>query len=208
MADSEFEYYWSKTLKDLETEPEITVRHVSTSRSTNKQLCEPGNNGVTQVPSHHQTADKNKNTIIRSTSYSKLDFKCRLEKNLVRALLKYKAGIIGSLLLVFTFRFYRSHSTRARKREHKVAKLVSDVLDRLQAQARSSKADSTDKTKPFIGSIQLRDLLLNEENAKIKNTIWERVAKRVELNSNVSRDVLEVHGEIMKVWEWVTDLAK
>lgn len=111
------------------------------------------------------------------------------------------------MFFIFTFRFLRNRSVRIRKREHKVAKLVSAVLDKLQAQARSSKDDSSERTKPFIGSIQLRDLLLNEENAKIKNTIWELVTKRVELNSNVSRNVVEVHGEIMKVWEWVTDLS-
>lgn len=87
----------------------------------------------------------------------------------------------------------------------KVDKLYHEVLKKLQKQNKLSK--SSTEIPPFIGSIQLRDLILSEEdNLSRKLQLWKKVTGKVEHNSNVRFQSIENYGEIMKVWEWVSDL--
>lgn len=85
--------------------------------------------------------------------------------------------------------------------------MVSEVFQRLQRRAGSAKKDSSGLTRPYIGSHQLRDLLLDSEmRFSEKNKIWKDVSKKVERNSNIRSRVIEVFGEVMKVWEWISDV--
>lgn len=57
----------------------------------------------------------------------------------------------------------------------------------------------------FLSTVQLRDVLLADiTDLKRKNSMWQRVVRKLENNNtNVKSSLMEIHGEIMKCWEWV-----
>jgi hypothetical protein len=55
---------------------------------------------------------------------------------------------------------------------------------------------------------QLRDDVLRDEfSAARRKKLWEKVQKKVEVNSNVRSSVKEHNGEIGRVWEWIGSVA-
>lgn len=83
--------------------------------------------------------------------------------------------------------------------------LCKEVLSKLQRQARLSRESS--ELPGYIGSIQLRDLILSDEsNLARKMRLWEAVSRKVDRNTNVSHRLIEIHGEVMKVWEWISNI--
>lgn len=88
----------------------------------------------------------------------------------------------------------------------KIETIYTEVLRKLRKQHSLSK-DSANKIPSYIGSTQLRDLILtNETNLSRKLNLWNKVSDKIENNSNIRYHLMENHGEIMKVWEWITDL--
>lgn len=61
------------------------------------------------------------------------------------------------------------------------------------------------KSAPYLSSVHLRDLLLSDvSNIKYRNYLWNQVSKKVENNNTtVKSSLMEIHGEVMKCWEWV-----
>lgn len=89
------------------------------------------------------------------------------------------------------------------QREEHVRELSDKVFEKLIAKSKEADSDTKGLTTRYIPSIQLRDEELpNHGNAK-RQSLWEDVSKIVEANSNVVSQPKEVHGEIMKVWEWI-----
>lgn len=88
---------------------------------------------------------------------------------------------------------------------HKVETLYREVLSKLQRQARLARESS--QLPAFVGSIQLRDLILgNENNLTTKMRLWEAVSRKVDRNTNVKHQLIEIHGEVMKVWQWISSI--
>lgn len=84
----------------------------------------------------------------------------------------------------------------------KIDILYREVIKKLVNQLKLSQSNNT--IQPYIGSNQLRDLILeHENNLSVRIQIWDDVSSKVENNTNVSSQVLEHHGEIMKVWQWI-----
>lgn len=84
------------------------------------------------------------------------------------------------------------------KERLKIDKIYTEVINRLKFQ----------KTQliPYIGSNQLRDLILTESNLKYKLKLWKEVSRKIENNANINFRVIEDKGEIFKVWEWVSEI--
>lgn len=76
--------------------------------------------------------------------------------------------------------------------------ITNEILDKLKAQKTQSIS--------YIGANQLRDLMLNESNLKYKLKLWKQISNKVEKNSNVNYRLIENHGEIIKVWEWISEI--
>lgn len=85
-------------------------------------------------------------------------------------------------------------------------KLTKQILLKLQEQ--SKQFNDGKVKKKYVGKIQLRDYYLPtlDISNKNKKTLWERVTENVERNSNVNGYNLEVNGDIMRVWEWSSDI--
>lgn len=85
-------------------------------------------------------------------------------------------------------------------------KVIDQVYNEVLQKLKDQKRTSTTEDNSYIGSIQLRDLILQETNLKRKLNLWNTISKRVENNSNVNYKLVEHYGEIIKVWEWISDL--
>lgn len=109
--------------------------------------------------------------------------------------------IIASLLKLIQYKF------KQRKFEKiKVDIIVKEVTKKLQYQFRLYNLDTA--KVPYVGSIQLRDLILaNENNLNRRVSLWNKVVKKVEHDTNIQSKIIEDHGEIIKVWQWVSELG-
>lgn len=89
--------------------------------------------------------------------------------------------------------------------QEKVDRLVELVVEKLKQISLNPGHDHAPK---FLSIVQLRDVLLHDiTNLKEKNRIWDKVVQRLNKNNtNVKSSLVEIHGEIMKCWEWVGPL--
>lgn len=86
----------------------------------------------------------------------------------------------------------------------KIDILYQEVLDKLVNQVRVSRDNSN--INRYIGANQLRDLILSsEDDLSERVRLWNFVGQKIEHNTNVTSKIIENHGEIMKVWEWIGD---
>lgn len=115
-----------------------------------------------------------------------------------------------ALIVVYLF-FYASSSRRSKKKieSKRIASLVQIAIDALQHQELAHYTDPVSTPQPFLSSIQLRDLVLQEEHSVIvRQKVWEKVEKIVEGNTNVRANLEEVYGgDELRVWRWVGSTA-
>lgn len=105
----------------------------------------------------------------------------------------------------FIVLYVRYRIRQYRLQRLRVETVYYEVLRNLKKQYNLAKQDPS--IPLYIGSTQLRDLILTtEKNLSRKLKLWNRVSSEVENNSNVRYHLVEHHGEIMKVWEWITDV--
>lgn len=92
--------------------------------------------------------------------------------------------------------------TQRQKERRRIAYLVRVALDTLRNQ---EFADDYTDTLPYLSSVQLRDLVLqNETSVNTRRRLWERVERIVESNANVRVNVEEIEGgDEARVWRWV-----
>lgn len=59
--------------------------------------------------------------------------------------------------------------------------------------------------QPYLSSLQLRDLILQDEHSvSTRQRVWDQVERVVEGNANVRANLEEVHGgDELRVWRWV-----
>ncbi len=196
LEDGEFDQLWDKAINYLETESEISFEQVIARTNSSGE--------------NNQTLTK----VIRSTSFANLSAYCRC-KNLVTELcFKYRKTVLGLLLLISSYIYIKFKITNYRILEGESTRFVRIVISRLAKQHVDSDKDSRGFTERYIAVSQLRDILLFDDGnqgegfRKVnKDTLWEKVCKSVEGNSNVRARQMEVNGEIMRVWEWVGDAS-
>ncbi|SCV01325.1 LAMI_0G10770g1_1 [Lachancea mirantina] len=199
--NEEFDDLWVQVIEDLKNEPEITWRQTPTN-----DFKVPGSREHATAAHDFQGTQADfpngqKNGYFRSTSKKYISLRCKFEREVYQTYQRYKL-IVWSLVLISTFVQVIKHKLRQHfKMIRKLDTLAQDILERLQKAARES-----DDTRPaFMSTVQLRDILLSDiVDLKQKNKIWQRVAKKLEHNNtNVKVTLMELHGEIMKCWEWI-----
>lgn len=64
--------------------------------------------------------------------------------------------------------------------------------------------------RPYLSSLQLRDLVLQDvHDVSKRRRLWSRVERVVEGNANVRTNLQEVEGgDEQRVWEWVGSSGK
>ena len=143
---------------------------------------------------------------VRSYSHSKFSIKCKLKHFFLDMLIRLKYWILAlsAVIIVVGATYIKLETYLAEKRM--VKELTGKVIEKLQQQSTLFRHHEVEHR--YIGKIQLRDYYLTDPSIKQKKCteIWERVAKVIERNSNISAYQLEVNGEIMRVWEWASDI--
>lgn len=86
-----------------------------------------------------------------------------------------------------------------------MAELVQIALDTLGNQEIAHHTDPVSAPQPYLPSLQLRDLILQDEHSISKRAkIWDRVERVVEGNANVRANMEEVTGgDELRVWRWM-----
>jgi Man1-Src1p-C-terminal domain len=110
--------------------------------------------------------------------------------------------VIGALI----FTLYLKAKMATRKAENKrVAELVQIALDTLRNQEMNYYSDPATYMNPYIPSLQLRDLVLQEEHSiPVRTRLWNKVERIVEGNANVRASLEELRsGEEARTWRWV-----
>ena len=95
--------------------------------------------------------------------------------------------------------------TKRQKESRRIADLVQVALDTLRNQEFAHYTDPLTSPQPYLSSIQLRDLVLqNETSVNTRRRLWERVERIVESNANVRANLEEIEGgDETRVWRWV-----
>jgi hypothetical protein len=87
----------------------------------------------------------------------------------------------------------------------RVSELVQIALDTLRNQEMAHHTDPVTAPQPYLSSIQLRDLILqNEHSIPTRRRLWDQVEHVVEGNANVRANLEEIEGgDELRVWRWV-----
>jgi len=95
--------------------------------------------------------------------------------------------------------------TQKQKEKRRIAGLVQVALDTLRNQELAHYTVPITAPQPYLSSIQLRDLVLQDEHSvPVRRRLWERVERVVESNANVRANLEELEGgDETRVWRWV-----
>ncbi len=119
----------------------------------------------------------------------------------------FMLGLFTAAMSIIAFR--RRQAQNAVESE-RVASLVQIALDLLRNQELAHHTDPITAPQPFLSSLQLRDLVLQDEHSvNARRKLWERVERVVEGNANVRTNLEEVEGgDEMRVWRWVGNTGR
>lgn len=207
----EFEELWERSVEELQKEPEIIVRQVTSSfpeKSQEELLTSQvrlGNHHVHSAIDANDTVAETEATykVLRSTSLSHISLKCQLSNTMISIVVKFKTTLLVLTIISVILLTAQLKYKQFRLHQQKIDTLYREVLNKLQRQARLSSESA--ELPAYIGSIQLRDLILSDEtNLARKTRLWEAVSRKVDRNTNVKHQLLEIHGEVMKVWQWIS----
>lgn len=102
---------------------------------------------------------------------------------------------------------FLARRTRAKKQieSKRVAELVQIALDTLRHQEFAHHTDPVTTPQAYLSSLQLRDLILQDEHSiSARTNLWNQVERVVEGNANVRANLQELPtGDEMRVWRWV-----
>jgi hypothetical protein len=99
----------------------------------------------------------------------------------------------------------RSKVTARAIENHRVRELVKEALETLQAKEAAHYIDPVQTPSPSIASLQLRDLVMQDEHSiPTRTRVWEQVERVVEGNANVrtNMDVMS-SGDEGRQWTWI-----
>ncbi|GAV49182.1 hypothetical protein ZYGR_0N05890 [Zygosaccharomyces rouxii] len=228
--DEEFDELWIQAVADLKKEPEITWRQVSTTdflknfevftRIFDTNIVESWQSSEGEYRIHGDSQNQtetddisrkerhfpkagNQTGIFRSTSKKYIGLRCKFENEIYRTCYRNRKLIIPLILGALLGKFLLSINRKLSQEKAKVDKLTRKVVDRLKSTKRSEESET-----PFLSTVQLRDVLLSDVvDLKYKNRLWQKCSKKLEHNNtNIKSSLMEIHGEIMKCWEWIGPL--
>ncbi|KAF4614692.1 hypothetical protein D9613_003028 [Agrocybe pediades] len=117
----------------------------------------------------------------------------------------WRPTVLGSILSLLLLSAARLRIAAKHKENKRVAGLVQVALDTLRNQEMAHYTDPLTTPAPYLSSIQLRDLVLQDEHSvPTRRRLWEKVERVVEGNANVRANLEEIEGgDETRVWRWV-----
>ncbi|KAK9454828.1 Man1-Src1p-C-terminal domain-containing protein [Dipodascopsis uninucleata] len=143
-------------------------------------------------------------TKVGSNSVARFPFMCILKRSIGQFILENGKNIILLSIAALALAVLHRATRQYQQRRSEVHRLTKQTLQILSTQQETSDADSTGFTPRFVIMSQLKDKLLdNFTDSAERRKVWEGVQKAVEANGNVRSRQMEIHGEIMRIWEWI-----
>lgn len=107
--------------------------------------------------------------------------------------------------MIISLVYGQARAVQKRKENRHVADLVQIALDTLRHQELAHHTDPVTAPQPYLSSLQLRDLILQDEHSVASRArLWDQVERVVEGNANVRANLQEIAGgDEMRVWRWV-----
>ncbi|KAI0256916.1 Man1-Src1p-C-terminal domain-containing protein [Lactifluus subvellereus] len=134
-----------------------------------------------------------------------LDWTCVLTVKSREIWKEWRARVFGTIVAILGMYTLRRRRAWARIEDKRVAELVQLALATLRNQEIAHHTDPVTAPAPYLSSLQLRDLVLqNEHSVSARARLWARVEHVVEGNANVRANLEEVPGgDELRVWRWV-----
>lgn len=112
---------------------------------------------------------------------------------------------IAGLVAIVVSALARLRIAQKKSEARRVGELVSIALDTLRNQELAHHTDPVTTPHPYLSSIQLRDVILqNEHSIPTRRRLWDQVEHIVEGNANVRANLEEIEGgDELRVWRWV-----
>ncbi|XP_006458160.1 hypothetical protein AGABI2DRAFT_199503 [Agaricus bisporus var. bisporus H97] len=118
---------------------------------------------------------------------------------------EWKPTVFAVLLIIVVVAFAWQRMARKKTESKRVSELVQIALDTLRNQEIAHHTDPVTAAHPYLSSLQLRDLILQDEHSiPVRRRLWDQVEQVVEGNANVRTNMEEVAGgDELRVWRWV-----
>ena len=104
----------------------------------------------------------------------------------------------------------RARRAQSRAEAKRVGELVQTALTSLRNQEIAHHTDPITAPQPYLSSLQLRDLVLQDQHSiPVRKRLWDQVERIVEENANVRVNLQEVDGgDELRVWRWVGNAGR
>ncbi|CCL99131.1 uncharacterized protein FIBRA_01145 [Fibroporia radiculosa] len=134
-----------------------------------------------------------------------MSWDCALKVKARDAWEEWRSSVVGSAVLILSILGLRRRRAQNTAENERVAALVQVALDLLRNQELAHHTDPVTAPHPYLSSLQLRDLILQDEHSvRVRQRLWTRVERVVESNANVRTNLEEVKGgDELRVWRWV-----
>ncbi|THH03811.1 hypothetical protein EW145_g5989 [Phellinidium pouzarii] len=118
---------------------------------------------------------------------------------------EWRRSVFGMVGLFMLGLYGKARIAVRREESRRVADLVQIALDTLRNQEMNYHIDPVTTPQPYLSSLQLRDVILQDEHSiPVRRRLWDRVERVVEGNANVRANLEELRGgEEARVWSWV-----
>ncbi|QLG72835.1 hypothetical protein HG535_0D05440 [Zygotorulaspora mrakii] len=234
VSDHEFDELWVQAISDLQKEPEITWRQVSIILGSNQsqrvsiltdnittstqlpkaEFASIGNSSCSTATDDFQgeegylreTTQPQEARFLRSTSKKYISLRCKFEREIYQTYYRFRLIIWGVGFLLILVKTVNYKLRKYYMEKEKMEQLTRRVVIRLKEAKKDSAGNDVIS---FLSTVQLRDVLLADiTDLNYKNILWQKVVKRLEHNNtNIKTNLVEIHGEIMKCWEWIGPLS-
>jgi len=118
---------------------------------------------------------------------------------------EWRMTVLGLAVAFVGLLYVRARKAQKQIENKRVAELVQIALDTLRNQELAHHTDPVTAPQPYLSSLQLRDLILQDEHSiSARSRLWNQVEHVVEGNTNVRTNLEEVQGgDEMRVWRWM-----
>jgi len=139
-----------------------------------------------------------------------MDWTCIVKVKTRASWAHWRNQVIGLATIVVSVIAFRQRQAQNVVEKERVSSLVQVALDLLRNQELAHHTDPITAPQPYLSSLQLRDLVLQDEHSvSARRRLWNKVEKVVEGNANVRTNLEEVAGgDEMRVWRWVGSAGK
>ncbi|TFK54923.1 hypothetical protein OE88DRAFT_1717024 [Heliocybe sulcata] len=134
-----------------------------------------------------------------------LDLSCLIRVKTRETWYEWQTRIFALVASALGTLYYRRRRSSRQLEDRRASELVPIVLDALRTQELAHHTDPITAPQPYLSSLQLRDLILQDTHSiSTRSRLWNKVEHVVESNANVRTNLEELPGgDEMRVWRWV-----